>query len=340
MANQTIRNKMQLRPMGSSGISASVIGLGTWAMGGWKWGGGDDKSSIDAVRASIDSGVTLIDTAPAYGLGRSEKLVGEAVKGRRDEVVLATKCGLVWHTDKGNYFLDEDGKKVHRYLGREAIFYEAEQSLKRLGTDYIDLYITHWQDSTTPIAETMDALLTLKKQGKIRAIGISNASPEDFRAYVAAGQLDAIQECYSMLDRGIEHTLLPLCKQYDVAMLSYSTLALGLLSGKIGPDRVFEGDDLRLKNPRFSIENRLKIQGFLQSIQDIAKVHNLSIAQTVIAWTLAQPGITYALCGARNVKQAAENADAGMVKLAGNELDQITQAIKHHLENFDDTEST
>ncbi|WKD51059.1 aldo/keto reductase [Microbulbifer spongiae] len=335
-----MRNKMQFRPMGHSGISASVIGLGTWAMGGWKWGGGDDKSSIDAVRASMDSGVTLIDTAPAYGLGRSETLVGEAVKGRRDEVVLATKCGLVWHTDKGNYFLDEDGKKVHRYLGKESIFYEAEQSLKRLGTDYIDLYITHWQDSTTPIAETMEALLTLKKQGKIRAIGISNASVEDFRAYVAAGQLDAIQECYSMLDRGIEHTLLPLCKQYDVAMLSYSTLALGLLSGKVAADRVFEGDDLRLNNPRFSIENRMKIQEFLQSIEGIAKAHDLSVAQTVIAWTLAQAGITYALCGARNVKQATENADAGIVRLTGDELDQITRAIEHDLADFDNSATT
>ncbi|KZL03278.1 MULTISPECIES: aldo/keto reductase [unclassified Pseudovibrio] len=336
MTTLTTQSKMELRPMGKSGIDASVIGLGTWAMGGWMWGGGDDKASIDAVRASLDAGVSLIDTAPAYGLGRSEELVGEAIKGRRDEVVLATKCGLVWRTDKGTLFFEEEGKPVYRYLGKDSIIYEAEQSLRRLQTDYIDLFITHWQDSTTPIAETMDALLTLKQQGKIRAIGISNASPEDLQGYVAAGQLDAIQECYSMLDRGIEKTLLPLCKQHDVATLSYSSLALGLLSGKIGPDRVFEGDDQRLKNPRFSVNNRLKIQNFTKDIEPVAKAHDISIAQTVIAWTLTQPGITYALCGARNVKQATENAHAGTLQLADDEVAMISRAIDRHLTGFDD----
>ncbi|SDR25200.1 aldo/keto reductase [Pseudovibrio sp. Tun.PSC04-5.I4] len=336
MTNIATKNKMALRPMGKSGIDASAIGLGTWAMGGWMWGGGDDQASVDAIKASLDAGVSLIDTAPAYGFGHAEELVGKAIKGRRDEVVLATKCGLVWHEKKGNHFFDAEGHAVHRYLGKNAIIHEAEQSLKRLGTDYIDLYITHWQDSTTPIAETMEALLTLKQQGKIRAIGISNASPADLEQYIAAGQLDAIQECYSMLDRGIEKTLLPLCKQHDVATLSYSSLALGLLAGKIGPERMFEGDDQRKDNPRFSVENRVKIQGFVKSIGGIANDHGISIAQTVIAWTLAQPGITYALCGARNVKQATENAHAGTIQLAGDEVSLIFQAITSHLTGFDD----
>ena len=173
MSDTAATTAMERREIGASGIRASAIGLGTWAIGGWMWGGTDEADSIAAIRASVDTGVTLIDTAPAYGMGRSEEIVGKAIAGRRDEVVLATKCGLVWHTDKGNHFFDQDGKPVHRYLGPESIAHELEQSLRRLGTDHIDLYITHWQDPTTPIAETMGALEDLRKAGKIRAIGAS-----------------------------------------------------------------------------------------------------------------------------------------------------------------------
>ncbi|MEC9401497.1 MAG: aldo/keto reductase, partial [Pseudomonadota bacterium] len=150
-------HEMLTREIGRSGIEASAIGLGTWAIGGWMWGGTDEAKSISAIQASIDEGISLIDTAPAYGQGLSEEIVGKAIAGRREKVVLATKCGLVWHTQKGNHFFDYDGKPVHRYLGKDAIVHEVEQSLKRLGTDYIDHYITHWQDPTTPIAETMEA---------------------------------------------------------------------------------------------------------------------------------------------------------------------------------------
>lgn len=156
---------MKTRTLGTTQINTSVIGLGTWAMGGWMWGGTDEKQSIDAIRASIDNGVTLIDTAPAYGLGKSESLVSQAIKGRREDVVLATKCGLVWHTQQGNHFFEEEGQQVHRYLGQESIRFELEQSLRRLQTDYIDLYITHWQDETTSIEETMGTLMALKKKG-------------------------------------------------------------------------------------------------------------------------------------------------------------------------------
>ena len=153
---------MQVREIGRSGIRASAVGLGTWAIGGWMWGGTDEDASVAAIRAAIDAGVSLIDTAPAYGMGRSEEIVGKAIAGRRDEVVLATKCGLVWHTDRGNHFFDQAGRPVHRFLGRNSIAHELDASLRRLGTDHIDLYITHWQDPTTPIAETMDALEDLR----------------------------------------------------------------------------------------------------------------------------------------------------------------------------------
>ncbi len=174
------------RPIGRSGIEASAVGLGTWAIGGWMWGGTDEARSVRAIQAAVDEGITLIDTAPAYGQGVAEEIVGKALTGRRDRVVLATKCGLVWHTRKGNHFFDVDGAPVHRYLGRDAIIHEVEQSLRRLGTDHIDHYITHWQDPTTPIDETMEALETLKAQGKIRSIGASNTTPADIKAYLAA----------------------------------------------------------------------------------------------------------------------------------------------------------
>nr|WP_325252834.1 aldo/keto reductase [Amylibacter sp.] len=326
---------MLTRPIGASGIEASAIGLGTWAIGGWMWGGTDETRSIAAIQASIDEGVSLIDTAPAYGQGVAEEIVGKAIKERRDKVVLATKCGLVWHTQKGNHFFDYDGKPVHRYLGKDAIVYEVEQSLKRLGTDYIDHYITHWQDPTTPIAETMEALETLKTQGKIRSIGASNTSAADITAYVAAGQLDAIQEEYSMVKRDIETTLLPVAMAANVSALSYSSLALGLLSGKMGPDRRFEGDDQRKDNPRFSAANRQKIAALMEQISPVAETHNATLAQTVIAWTLQQPGITFSLCGARSPEQARENAAAGRLRLTEQDLTTIGAAASAHLQDLD-----
>ncbi|HEV7310017.1 aldo/keto reductase [Ensifer sp.] len=323
------------REIGRSGVTASAVGLGTWAIGGWMWGGTDEKESIAAIQASLDAGVTLIDTAPAYGLGRSEEIVGKAIAGRRDEAVIATKCGLVWHTDKGRHFFDQDGKPVHRYLGRDAIRHEVEQSLKRLGTDYIDLYITHWQDPTTPIEETVAALEELRTAGKIRAIGASNVGRGELEQYVAIGGLDAIQERFSMIDREIETDLLPLTRRNGVATLSYSSLALGLLSGGIGPERVFSGDDQRRDNPRFSVGNREKVASFAKTIRPIAEKHGATIAQIVIAWTLAQEGVTFALCGARNPAQAIDNARAGTIRLDEDDLRGIDAALAAKLVNMD-----
>ena len=329
-------NDQLYREIGKSGVKASAVGLGTWAIGGWMWGGTDEKQSIEAIRASLDAGITLIDTAPAYGLGNAERIVGEAIKGRREDAVIATKCGLVWHTNKGNYFFTQDDKPVHRYLGKDSIIHEVEESLKRLQTDYIDLYITHWQDATTPIEETVAALDELKRSGKIRAIGASNVNETELQAYIKTGKLDAIQERFSMIDREIETTLLPLAIPNSVATLSYSSLALGLLSGKIDPKREFSGDDQRKDNPRFSQKNREKVLEFANSINGIAESHEATIAQVVIAWTLTKPGVTFALCGARDVKQAEENAAAGRIRLTDQERQSIDASIKQHLSNLDE----
>ena len=328
-------HEMLTREIGASGISASAVGLGTWAIGGWMWGGTDVDRSIAAIHASIDEGISLIDTAPAYGQGVAEEIVGKALKGRRDKVVLATKCGLVWHSQQGNHFFDYEGKPVHRYLGKDAIIYEIEQSLKRLQVDCIDHYITHWQDPTTPIEETMEALEALKTQGKIRSIGASNTSVADVEAYIAAGQLDAIQEEYSMVRRDLENTLLPVCQKAGVAALSYSSLALGLLSGKMTPERVFSGDDQRKDNPRFSMANRKKVAALMETIRPIGAAHGATPAQIVIAWTLQQPGITFSLCGARDAQQASENAKAGRIRLSTEEVSLIEQNAKTHLSGLD-----
>lgn len=328
-------HEMLTRDIGNSGIQASAIGLGTWAIGGWMWGGTDESRSIAAIQASVDAGISLIDTAPAYGQGVAEQIVGKALKGRRDKVVLATKCGLVWHMQKGNHFFDYNGAPVHRYLGKDAIIHEVEQSLRRLNTDYIDHYITHWQDPTTPVAETMEALETLKTQGKIRSIGASNTSAGDVQAYLDAGTLDAVQEEYSMLKRDVEQSHVPLCRDHGVSILSYSSLALGLLAGKIGPDRVFAGDDQRKDNPRFSAANRAKVADLMDAIAPLADAHGATKAQIVIAWTLQQPGITFSLCGARDAGQAEENAAAGRLRLSPEDVGTIGRAAARHLIDMD-----
>jgi methylglyoxal reductase len=326
---------MLTKKIGRSGISASTVGLGTWAIGGWMWGGTDEKAAIAAIQAAIDEGVSLIDTAPAYGMGCSEEIVGRAIKGRRDKVVLSTKCGLVWHVQRGNYFFSQQDMPVHRYLGRESIRHEVEESLRRLGTDYIDHFITHWQDPTTPVAETMAVLEELKAEGKIRSVGASNCSVEDAQAYIASGSLDVLQEEYSMVKRDLEREILPLCRENSVSVMSYSSLALGLLSGKIGPERTFMGDDLRKENSRFSAGNRQKIASLMELVRPIAEDHNASEAQIVIAWTLAQPGITFSLCGARNPEQARENAGAGRIRLSPDDLFALDAAVAKHLSQLD-----
>jgi aryl-alcohol dehydrogenase-like predicted oxidoreductase len=292
------------------------------------WGGTDTQQSVRSIQASLDAGVNFIDTAPAYGLGLSERIVGEAIRGRRDKVIVATKCGLVWHTAKGTFFLDQNGSRVHRYLGAESIRYEVEQSLQRLETDYIDLYQTHWQDSTTPIAETMETLLDLKKQGKIRGIGVSNCTVEQVRQYRAVGPVDAAQEKYSLLHRELEREYLPYCAQNHIAVLAYSPMANGLLTGKVDPDRVFPEDDLRRNNPLFSRESRIQVKEMLDRMQPVARKYSFTDGQLAIAWTLAQSGITHALVGARDARQAAENAWAGSVLLAAADVRRVTEAAQ------------
>jgi len=326
---------MRTRPLGSSGIQASVVAFGAWAVGGWRWGGSDDRTSIDAIRAALDAGINFIDTAPAYGFGHGEEIVGKAIQGRRDKVVIATKCGLAWNTTKGSLFFvsDEKGKneagqyRIHKCLDPDIVRADLEGSLKRLGTDHVDLYLTHWQDPAVPIEDTMALLLDFKKQGKIRAIGACNAKVEEMERYRSKGAFDADQERYSMVDRGLEQAQLPWCRKNNVAVLAYSPLHHGLLSGKIAPDRVFKEGDLRRGHASFTPEHLRKTGLLLDRIQPIADARGLTISQLVIAWTVSQPGLTHALVGARTPQQAVENAKAGTVELSADELATITSAL-------------
>lgn len=329
---------MKYRSLGSSGIEASVVGLGTWAMGGWMWGGSNEADAVRAIHSAIDAGINLVDTAPVYGFGLSEEIVGRAIKDRRDKVVLATKCGLIWHEQKGKFFFASDEKhpieggsiNVYRYLAPEMIRYEVEQSLKRLGTDHIDLLQTHWQDSTTPIGETMDTLMKLKQEGKVRAIGCSNATQVQMAEYCKEGQLDVDQELFSMLDRKHVQENLPYCAEQGIAFLAYSSLSQGLLTGKIGPDRDFQDGDQRSGKRRFSRENREKVEEMLEVFQPAARDHGVSPGQLAIAWTVHQNGCTHALVGARTSEQAVENAKAGDIELSNTELQVMQDAIEKY----------
>lgn len=339
---------MKTRPLGKSGIEASVVGFGAWAIGGWTWGGADEQESIRAIHAFLDAGGSLIDTAPVYGFGRSEEVVGKAIADRRDRVVLATKCVMRWdltdeqkkRAEKKFSTTDEmfdlpgqessDSFDVFIYGGADGIREEVERSLKRLQTDVIDLYQTHWQNDSVPVAEKMGVLEELRQEGKIRAIGVSNASPELIDAYKQHGQLDADQEKYSMLDRGQEQSNLPKCQDEQIAFLAYSPLAQGLLTGKIDPDREYpEGDQRRYKD-RFKPDNVQRVQAMLSPMAPIAERHGLSIAQVAMAWTLAQPGCSHVLCGARTPQQATDNAGAGSADLTHEDLDTITAAVNRY----------
>lgn len=325
---------MLYRKLGSTDIDISAVGFGAWAVGGWMWGGTDDDQAVAAIHAAIDHGINLVDTAPIYGYGHSEEVVAKAIGDRRDKVVLATKCGLIWDREEGEFHFhaNHDGvtfraseKKVFKCLKPESIRQEIEISLKRLGTTYIDLYQTHWQEVTTPIADTMAVLTKLRDEGKIRAIGVSNANVEHMKAY---GPIDSDQERYSLLDRNMEQNgSLEYCRENNISVLAYSPLANGLLTGKIQPDRQYGVGDLRRGNRRFAPANVAKVNAMLDQLHPIAQRHQATIGQVVIAWTYMQPGLTCVLCGARNAQQAIENAAAGDIALSAEELATIGQTV-------------
>lgn len=324
---------MEYRQIGVSGINASAITFGAWAIGGWMWGGADRREALEAILASYELGVTTIDTAPAYGQGLSEEIVGEALKQLpRDKVQVLTKYGLRWDLARGEFFFNSSDSKgnplaYYRYAGKESVIEECENCLRRLGTDYIDLFQIHWSDSTTPIEETMDAIATLQQQGKIRAGGVCNYTVDQMRTAETVVSLASNQVPYSMVLRDIEKDVVPYCIEHTKSVIAYSPLQRGLLTGKIKPGHIFNEGDTREGNRFYSDENIRRIHSFLDELRPLAAGKNASLAQLVIAWTLVQPGITLALVGARNAEQATQNAKASEVKLNSEELALMNTAL-------------
>jgi aryl-alcohol dehydrogenase-like predicted oxidoreductase len=329
-----MNNTTQLRPLGTSDVRVSPVIFGAWAIGGWMWGGNDEQDAIDAIRASLDHGVNAIDTAAIYGQGNSEQIVAKAIKGvPRERVVIATKCGRRWDSDVGSdpwSTTDIHGKPItiRSNSRRDSIFHECEQSLKRLGVDYIDLYQIHWPDRTTPVEEALRAMDDLRKQGKIRAVGVSNYDLEWLRGAVTAAPLHSLQPPFSLLNRQIERDgTLAFCREHNVGVIVYSPMERGLLTGKVTPERQFAPGDHRATHKFFTVENRKRVLAALEQVKPIADRHGASYAQLVINWTMNEPGITAALVGARNAEQAEHNAGAMRFTLTPDERAQVRRAF-------------
>jgi aryl-alcohol dehydrogenase-like predicted oxidoreductase len=315
---------MELRQVGNSDLKVSAVSFGAWAIGGLFWGGAEERESIAAIHRAIDEGVTTIDTAPIYGCGYSEEVVGKAIRGRRDQVQILTKFSLRWDTGAGTHFFDlkaPNGRDVciHKLSTAESVIGECEESLKRLGVDCIDLYQHHWPDPATPIEETFSAVDKLLRDGKIRCAGVSNYSVEQMETARKVVPIVSNQPPYSMLRRAIEPEIVPYCLENNIALIGYSPLMMGLLTGKVTEDREFPETDVRSTNKMFTKEVRRKVNAFLARLQPIADAHGVSIANVVVNWTIHQPGITAALVGARNPAQSAENARAASFRLSDEE---------------------
>jgi aryl-alcohol dehydrogenase-like predicted oxidoreductase len=276
---------------------ASRIGLGTWALGGWMWGGADDDASVRTLLAAIEKGVNLIDTAPVYGFGRSEELVGRTLAdaGLRDQVVLSTKAGIDWR-----------GEQPFRNASRGRIEREVEDSLKRLRTDRIDIYFVHWPDPLTPAGETATAMYNLLKSGKILSIGVSNYSPAQMDALRELSPLHVAQPPYNLFERGIEDDVLPYCRDNGVATLTYGAICRGLLSGRMTTETTFGRGDLRRVDPKFRAP---RYQQYLSAVARLDRLAQDRFGKRVIhlalRWVLDQPGVSVALWGARHPGQLA-----------------------------------
>ena len=324
---------MKYNTLKNTDLKLSTITFGAWAIGGWMWGGADKDDALDALAAAFDAGISTIDTAPVYGFGQSEEIVGKAIKGKRDKVQILTKYGLKWDdAGKGEFYFDtvsNDGKplKVFKYSRKESVIKECETSLKYLGTDYIDLLQIHWADPTTPISETMEAMAILKQQGKIRYAGVCNYSAAQVEEALKYFPIVTDQVPYSMVRREIESELVPFCSKNNVGILPYSPLQRGILTGKMKPGHVFGEGDTRPSQSFYKEPNFSRILAFVDSLKPIAEKHNATVGQVVINWTTQQPCIVSTLVGARNREQVLDNVKAVNFHLSGEEIAEISQSL-------------
>ena len=325
---------MEYRKLANTDLELSVITFGSWAAGGWMWGATNRQDAVNAIRAAYNEGVTSIDTAPIYGQGTSEEIVGQAIEGiKRDKVQILTKYGMRWDLAKGDFAFksqDNDGHPIdiYKYAGKESIIKECEDSLRRLKTDYIDLYQIHWPDTTTPMSETFEAVERLIEQGKVRYAGVCNyddhllAEADQYISWVS----DQIP--FSMVNRETEKKTIPWCVQHGKSVLAYSPLERGLLTGKMTPNHKFAPGDHRAHHPFFTAESILRTNAFLEKIRPLAHEKGASLSQLVLRWTIDHPGITIALVGARNPEQAVSNAHATHIILKRDEMDIINKQLE------------
>jgi len=295
--------------------------MGTWQAGKRMWAGIEDSESISAIRQAVESGITTIDTAEVYGEGHSERIVGEALKSVRDKVIYASKV-------------------FANHLKYDQVISACHNSLKNLQTDYIDLYQIHWPSGSwnseiVPIEETMRALNDLKREGKIRAIGVSNFSQQQLASARECGQIDSIQPPYSLFWRIVEKEIQPYCVENNISILAYSSLAQGILTGKFGDNPTFAEGDHRKNNRLFQPPHWKRVKQALSQLQPFADKYNCTLAQIAIAWLIQQPQ-TNAIVGARNAQQAKENAQAGEIELTAEDIKQISNIGTNVTKYLDD----
>ena len=327
---------MEYRKLAGTDLQLPVITFGAWAAGGWMWGRTERSDAVKAIRDSYEVGVTAVDTAPVYGQGVSEEIVGEALKDiPRSKMKILTKFGMRWDlsSPRGDFAFkskDNDGQdiEIYRYAGKDSIIKECELSLRRLRTDYIDLYQIHWPDTTTPITESMEAVATLIKQGKVRYAGVCNYNAAQMKEAELHLSLASNQVPYSMVKRDIEKEVVPHCLANNKSILAYSPLERGLLTGKMKPGYAFQEGDHRAKLYFFTEENIRRTNDFLKKIKPLADEKNITLAQLVLRWTINRPGITIALAGARNSEQAVGNAKAAGVAITKEEMTLINDHLK------------
>jgi aryl-alcohol dehydrogenase-like predicted oxidoreductase len=290
---EALKMSSELTEITGTSLKVSPVAIGTWAIGGWMWGGTDEAESVATIRTAFEHGINIIDTAPVYGFGRSEEIVGKAIaEGRlRSDVLIATKVGLQW-----------DGGRVSRNASRARIMWEVEESLRRLRTDYIDIYQVHWPDPLVTIEETAEAIYALFKQGKIRAIGVSNFSVLQMERFRQVSPLHVLQPPYNLFERGIESDLLPYCQKNEIATLGYGALCRGLLSGRMKAGTVFGGDDLRRTDPKFVEPRFTQYVAAVQKLDVVAQRFGKRVIHLAVRWMLDQD-ITTALWGARHPDQ-------------------------------------
>ena len=314
---------MIYRKLGSSGIDVSAVGFGAWAIGGWMWGGADQQQAIAAIHAALDNGINLVDTAPVYGFGRSEEIVGKALAegGRRSRAVIATKAGLDWKNGKA--FRNASTTRIRK---------EVEDSLKRLRTDVIDLYQIHWPDPGTPIEETAGVMAELHRAGKIRAIGVSNFSPAQMDAFRTAAPLQAMQPPYNLFERGIETDVLPYGTRSGLAIPAYGSLCRGLLSGRMSQATTFNGDDLRKADPKF---NPPHFGEYLAAVAELDRFAGERFGKRVIhlavRWVLDRAPRTIALWGARRPDQLDPVGEVAGWQIDAQAMKEIDRIVASHV---------